>query len=339
MSGARNRRDGGYTGRHNMRKFRRIALICLACLIPAGAMAQRYPERPIRVVVGFAPGGSTDVTARIIAERLTAAFGQQVIVDNRAGAGGNIGADIVAKANPDGHTVLMATTGVMAFNHYLYSKLPYSAEKDLAPVTQIGSLPLILLVPASLPAKSVKELVAAARSQPGKYSFGSSGVGGATHVTAELFKALAGIEIVHVPYKGSGQMMADLLAGQVHIAFDQIASSIVHVKSGKLRALGISTAKRSALMPELPTIAESGVPGYEATSWNGLAVRTGTPRAIMNRLQRETRNAMQIPDVKERMVGLGIEPVGGTPEEFAALIHAERDKWIPFFKKIGIQPQ
>jgi len=321
-----------------MNSLLRAAVLCLACLIPAGSMAQRYPDRPVRLVVGFAPGGSTDVTARIIAERMGAAFGQQVIVDNRSGAGGNIGADIVAKSNPDGYTVLLATTGVMAFNQYLYSRLPYDPEKDLAPATQIGSLPLILLVPASLPAKSVKELVAAARSQPGKYSFGSSGVGGATHVTAELFKALAGIDIVHVPYKGSGQMMADLLGGQVQIAFDQIASSIAHVKSGKLRALGISTAKRSALMPELPTIDESGVPGYEATSWNGLAVRAGTPHAIVDRLQRETRNAMQVPDVKERMFGLGIEPVGGTPEEFAALIRAERAKWIPLFKKIGIQP-
>ncbi|MGQ0524238.1 MAG: Bug family tripartite tricarboxylate transporter substrate binding protein [Betaproteobacteria bacterium] len=322
-----------------MNRIRRTAVILLACTLPAAVMAQRYPERPVRLVVGFAPGGSTDVTARIIAERLTVAFGQQVIVDNRSGAGGNIGADIVAKSNPDGHTVLMATTGVMAFNHYLYAKLPYSAEKDLAAVTQIGSLPLILLVPASLPAKSVQELVAAARAHPGKYSFGSSGVGGATHVTAELFKSLAAVNIVHVPYKGSGQMMGDLLAGQVHIAFDQIASSITHVKSGRLRALGISTAKRSALMPELPTIAESGVAGYEATSWNGLAVRAGTPRQLVDRLQRHTRDAIQVPDVRQRMVALGIEPVGGTPEDFTRLIRAERDKWIPLFKKIGIQPQ
>jgi tripartite-type tricarboxylate transporter receptor subunit TctC len=322
-----------------MNRIRRTAVILLACTLPAAVMAQRYPERPVRLVVGFAPGGSTDVTARIIAERLTAAFGQQVIVDNRSGAGGNIGADIVAKSNPDGHTVLMATTGVMAFNHYLYAKLPYSAEKDLAAVTQIGSLPLILLVPASLPAKSVQELVAAARAHPGKYSFGSSGIGGATHVTAELFKSLAAVNIVHVPYKGSGQMMGDLLAGQVHIAFDQIASSIAHVKSGRLRALGISTAKRSALMPELPTIAESGVAGYEATSWNGLAVRAGTPRQLVDRLQRHTRDAIQVPDVRQRMVALGIEPVGGTPEDFTRLIRAERDKWIPLFKKIGIQPQ
>jgi tripartite-type tricarboxylate transporter receptor subunit TctC len=316
-----------------------IAALGFAGLVAAGAAAQSYPAKPIRLVVGFAPGGSTDVTARIIAERLTSALGQQVIVDNRSGAGGNIGADIVAKSNADGHTVLMATTGVMAFNHYLYSKLPYSAEKDLAPVTQIGSLPLILTVPASLPAKSVKELVSMAKSQPGKYSFGSSGVGGATHVTAELFKALAAIDIVHVPYKGSGQMMADLLSGQVQIAFDQIASSIAHVKSGKLRALGISTARRSALLPDLPTIAEGGVAGYEATSWNGFAVRAGTPRAIMNRLQQETRKAIFAPDVKEKLFGLGIEPIGSTPEEFSAHIRAERDKWIPLFRKIGIKPQ
>lgn len=317
----------------------RIATIGVICLISAGAAAQNYPAKPIRLVVGFAPGGSTDVTARIIAERLSSALGQQVIVDNRSGAGGNIGADIVAKSNPEGYTVLMATTGVMAFNHYLYSRLPYSAEQDLAPVTQIGSLPLILIVPASLPAKTVKELVAAAKSQPGKYSFGSSGVGGATHVTAELFKALAGIDIVHVPYKGSGQMMAELLSGQLHIAFDQISSSIAHVKSGKLRALGISTARRSELLPDLPTIAEAGVNGYEATSWNGFAVRAGTPRAIVDRLQQETLKAISVPAIKDKLFDLGIEPVGSTPEQFAAHIRAERGKWIPLFKKIGIQPQ
>ncbi len=321
----------------NMSRAVAIASACLSCA--AVAAQQPYPTKPIRLVVGFAPGGSTDVTARIIAERFSAAFGQQVVVDNRAGAGGNIGADVVAKSNADGYTVLMATTGVMAFNHYLYSKLPYSAEKDLAPVSQIGALPLILVVPASLQAKSVKELVTMAKSQPGKYSFGTSGVGGATHVSAELFKALAGIDIVHVPYKGSGQMMADLLTGQVQIAFDQISSSIAHVKSGRLRALGISTAKRSALLPDLPTIAEGGVSGYEATSWNGFAVRTGTSPAIIARLQQETRKAVSLPEVKDKMFGLGIEAIGSTPAEFAAHIRAERAKWIPLFKKIGIQPQ
>ena len=317
----------------------RIATFSAAFLLSAGAAAQGYPAKPIRLIVGFAPGGSTDITARIIADRISNAVGQQVIVDNRAGAGGNIGADIVAKSIPDGHTVLMATTGVMALNHYLYTKLPYSAEKDLAPVTQIGSLPLILIVPESLPAKSVKELVAVAKSRPGKYSYGSSGVGGATHITAELFKALAAVDIVHVPYKGSGQMMADLLGGQVQIAFDQISSSIAHVKSGKLRALGISTAKRSALLPDLQTIAEGGVTGYDATSWNGLAVRTGTPGAIVNRLQQETSKAMAAPDVKGKMSDLGIEPVGSTPGEFAAYIRAESGKWIPLFRKIGLEPQ
>lgn len=322
-----------------MNHLTRIAAIGYFCLFAAGAAAQNYPNKPIRLVVGFAPGGSTDVTARILAERLSTALGQQMVVDNRAGAGGNIGADIVVKSNPDGYTVLMATTGVMAFNHYLYAKLPYNAEKDLAPVTQIGSLPLILIVPASLPAKLVKELLALAKSQPGKYSYGSSGIGGATHVTAELFKALAGIDIVHVPYKGSGQMMADLVSGQVQIAFDQISSSITYVKSGRLRALGITTAKRSELLPDLPTIAEAGVPGYEATSWNGFAVRAGTPRAIIDRLQRETHKAIAVPEIKDRMFTLGIEPIGSTPEQFAAHIRAEREKWIPLFKKIGVTPQ
>jgi tripartite-type tricarboxylate transporter receptor subunit TctC len=315
------------------------ALIAALLATVGVAQAQTFPVRPIRLVVGFAPGGSTDVTARIVAERLSTAFGQQMLVDNRTGAGGNIGADIVAKSSPDGYTVLLATTGVMSFNDYLYAKLPYDAFRDLAPVTQIGSLPLILTVPASLPAKNIRELVALAKAQPGKYSFGSSGVGGATHVTAELFKALAGIDIVHVPYKGSGQMMADLVGGQVQIAFDQISSSIGFVKNGKLRALGITTAKRSELLPELPTIAEAGVPGYEATSWNGFAVRAGTPRGTVDRLQQETRKAITTPAVRDRLFELGIEPVGSTPEAFAALAKAERAKWIPLFRKIGIQPQ
>lgn len=303
------------------------------------AAAQSYPVKPMRLVVGFSPGGSTDVTARILAERMSASMGQQLIVDNRAGAGGNIGADLVAKSNPDGYTILMATTGVMAFNHYLYAKLPYSAERDLAPVTQIGALPLILVVPASLPAKSVKDLIGLAKSQPGKYSFGSSGVGGTTHVTAELFKALANIDIVHVPYKGSGQMMGDLLSGQVQIAFDQIASSIAHVKSGRLRALGITTAKRSTLLPDMPTIAEAGVPGYEAISWNGFAVPAGTPKAIIRRLQQETHKAVAIPEVKAKLFELGIEAIADTPEQFAALIKSERAKWVPLLKKIGVKPQ
>ncbi|MDH5535213.1 MAG: tripartite tricarboxylate transporter substrate binding protein [Betaproteobacteria bacterium] len=322
-----------------MKHVHRFAVLFVLSVVSAAAAAQAYPTKPVRLVVGFAPGGSTDVTARILAERMSAALGQQIIVDNRAGAGGNIGADIVAKSNPDGYTILMATTGVMAFNHYLYAKLPYSAERDLAPVTQIGSLPLILIVPASLPAKSTKELVGLAKAQPGKYSFGSSGVGGATHVTAELFRALAGIDIVHVPYKGSGQMMADLLSGQVQIAFDQIASSIAHVNTGRLRALGITTAKRSALLPNLPTIAEGGVAGYEATSWNGFAVRAGTPRAVIARLQQETKRAVSIPEVKEKFFGLGIEEIASTPEQFAAHIKAERAKWVPLLEKIGIKPQ
>ena len=322
-----------------MKSLVRAMALGMVCISSTVAVAQDYPIRPLRLVVGFAPGGSTDVTARVVGEKLTTALGQQVIVDNRSGAGGNIGADVVAKSSPDGYTLLMATTGVMAFNHYLYAKLPYSAENDLAPVTQIGSLPLILIVPASLPAKSIKELITLAKAQPGKYSFGTSGAGGATHVTAELFKALANIDIVHVPYKGSGQMMSDLLSGQVQIAFDQIASSIGHVKSGKLRALGITTAKRSALMPDLPSIAEGGVTGYDATSWNGFAVRAGTPRSAINRLQQETKKAIFIPEVKDRMSALGIDPIGSTPEEFAAYIKAERGKWIPLFRKIGLQPQ
>ena len=215
----------------------------------------------MRIVVPFSPGGSTDVTARILAQKLTDAWRQQVIVDNRTGAGGNIGADAVAKAAPDGYTLLLATTGVMAINHHLYRNMSYDAARDFAPVTQIGALPLILVVHPSLPAKSVKELISIAKAQPGQLTFASSGVGSATHMTAELFRLMAGVDIVHIPYKGSGQSLIDVISGEVAIAFDQITSSLPQVEAGKLRALAVTSAKRFPSVPKLPTVAEAGVPG------------------------------------------------------------------------------
>jgi tripartite-type tricarboxylate transporter receptor subunit TctC len=314
-----------------------ITAVALA-LCAAPLSAQTYPTKTVRLVVPFSPGGSTDVTARILAQKLTEAWRQQVIVDNRAGAGGNIGADSVARAAPDGYTLLLATTGVMAINHKLYKSLSYDSLKDLAPVTQIGGLPLILIVHPSLPAKSVKDLVAMAKAKPGSLSFASSGVGSATHMTAELFRMMAGVDMVHVPYKGSGQAMTDLISGQVGVAFDQITSSIGHVQSGKLRALAVTSAKRFPSVPNLPTVAEAGVAGYESVSWNGIAAPARTPREIISRIQSEVARALQQPDMKERFLKDGIEPIGSTPEQFAAHIRSERAKWEKVVDRAGIKP-
>jgi len=317
--------------------FRVITAAALA-LCAAPLSAQTYPTKTVRLVVPFSPGGSTDVTARILAQKLTEAWRQQVIVDNRAGAGGNIGAESVARATPDGYTLLLATTGVMAINHKLYKSLSYDSLKDLAPVTQIGGLPLILIVHPSLPAKSVKDLVAMAKAKPGALSFASSGVGSATHMTAELFRMMAGVDMVHIPYKGSGQAMTDLISGQVGVAFDQITSSIGHVQSGKLRALAVTSAKRFPSVPNLPTVAEAGVTGYESVSWNGIAAPARTPREIIDRIQGEVARALQQPDMKERFLKDGIEPIGSTPEQFAAHIRSERGKWEKVVDRAGIKP-
>ena len=317
-----------------------LRLICAIVLAggASGALSQSYPVKNVRIIVPFAPAGSTDITARIIAQKLTDAWRQQVIVDNRAGAGGNIGAELVAKAAPDGYTLLLATTGVMAINHRLYKTLPYDAMRDFAPVTQIGGLPLILIVHPSLPVKSVKELIALAKAKPGQLSYASSGVGGATHMTAEVFRMLAGVDIVHIPYKGSGQAMVDLISGQVGMAFDQITSSLPHVESGKLRALAVTSARRFASVPNLPTMAEAGVTGYEAVSWNGIAAPAGTPKDIVARIQGEIARVLQLPDIKERFFKDGIEPVGSTPEQFAAHIRSERAKWEKVVDRAGIKP-
>src|SRR5687768_6273129 len=323
--------------RSTLMAYRLLASLWLL-LCAAPLCAQTYPAKTVRVIVGFSPGGSTDVTARIVAQKLSEAWRQQVIVENRAGAGGNIGAEAVAKAPPDGYTLLVATTGVMAINHRLYRTLSYDAVRDFAPITQIGSLPLILIVHPSLPVKSVKDLIALAKARPGQLSYASSGVGGTTHMTAEIFRMLTGVDIVHIPYKGSGQAMADLVGGQVPMAFDQVTSSYPQVEAGRLRALAVTSAKRFASVPHLPTMAEAGVPGYEAVSWNGLSAPAGTPREIVGRIQAEVARIVQLPDIKERFFRDGIEPVASTPEQFAAHIKAERAKWEKVIEAAGIKP-
>ena len=297
---------------------------------------ERYPSKAVHIIVPFAAGGSTDIFARYIAEKLTPVLGQGVVVDNRAGAAGNIGADLVAHAAPDGYTLLMATTGVMAINNALYQNMTYDAAKDLEPVIFVASLTNVLAVPAELPVHNVRELIALAKSKPGALTFASSGIGSSTHLSGELFKSMAGVDILHVPYKGSSQALTDLVANRVSMIFDQIASSLPFIKTGKLRAIAVTGTTRSPALPDVPTIAESGVPGYESLSWVGIAVPAGTPREVVARLNREIGIILKDPDIREKFAQAGADPVGGSPQDFARHIHGERDKWSRLIRERGI---
>ena len=316
-----------------------FVLICgafVATVFPGpGARAADYPTKPIRLLVGFAPGGGTDTTARAISQKLTAALGQQVVVDNRPGVSGNIAAEITANAPPDGYTVLLATIGALAINPSLLKKMPFDPIKDLAPVTRAADSTNILVVHPSVAAKSVKELIALAKSKP--LNCGSSGVGGAGHLALELFNLQAGTKMLHVPYKGGGPAIVDLLAGNINLIFATTASSIGHIKSGRIRALAVTTAKRSANVPELPTIAEAGLPGFEANNWNGIVVPAKTPRPIINRLNKEFTAALLLPDIKHFLFNQGLDAAPGTPEAFAAYIKSETAKWAKVIKAAGIK--
>ena len=314
-----------------------------AAVLALGALtahAQGYPGKPLRIVVPFAPGGSTDIVARILADKLATSLGQSVVVDNRAGAAGNIGAEAVAKAAPDGYTLLMATTGVMAINNALYKSMTYDAARDLEPVVFTTSITNVLTVPPDLPAKTVAELVALAKAQPGKLSFASSGAGSSTHLSGELFKSMAGIDVLHIPYKGSGQALIDLMAGRVSMIFDNMPSALPYIRGGKLRGIAVTGSKRSAAMPELPTIAEAGTKdnlgGYESLSWSGIAVPAGTPRDIVLRLNREIVAVLGMNDVKQKLAEQGADPIGGAPEVFADHVRAERDKWSRLIRERNI---
>lgn len=302
------------------------AAVVLACL-SGTTPAQNFPTRQIRFLVGFAPGGSTDIVARMIAQELAKNVGQQVVVDNRPGAGSLIAAELTAKSPPDGHTIFACTTGIFAILPFIQSKLPIDPEKDLAPVTQTGSLPYIIVLHPSLPARNVKEFIALAKGRPGQINFASSGVGTASHLSAEYLGSAAKISMTHVPYKGTGNAMADLLAGQVVLMFDQPVSSMPHVKAGKLRVLGITSAQRFSTMPDIATVAEQGLPGFETVSWSGVCAPGATPKPIIARLQTEVAKVLKVPDIRDRLLRDGIEPVGGTPEEFQAHIKREMVKW------------
>jgi len=306
----------------------RFAVLVFCALLSLNSEGQdKYPQKTVKIVVPFAPGGSTDIFARLVGERLSVSLGQPVIVENRAGASGNIGAEAVAKAAPDGYTLLMATTGVMAINNALFKQMGYDAAKDFEPVVFIASITNVLSVPNDLPAKNVAELVALAKKEPGKLSFASSGAGSSTHLSAELFKSMAGVELIHIPFKGSGQALIDVVAGRVSMIFDNMPSALPHIRGGKLRALGVTGSRRSGALPEVPTIAEAGVPGYESLSWSGFAAPASTPRDIVQRLNRETGAILATADMRQKLAEQGADAVGGAPEAFAAHIRAEREKW------------
>jgi tripartite-type tricarboxylate transporter receptor subunit TctC len=303
----------------------------------AGAFAADYPNKPIRLVVPFSAAGTTDFLARAIAQKLSTNLGTSVVVDNRPGAGGNIGSDMVAKADPDGYTLLLGTVGTHAINASLYKKMPYDTVKDFAPVTLVASVPNIVVVNPSVPVKSIKDLLALAKSKPGNLTFASSGNGSSIHLSGELFKSMAGVDMLHVPYKGSGPAVTDLVGGQVNLMFDNMPSSLPHVKTGRLRAIAVTGSKRSPAVPDLPTIAESGVPGYDSVAWFGVLAPAGTPPAIVNKLNAEIIKVLKSPDVAKRLSSQGAEPAYNTPDEFSAYIKTEMVKWAQVVKASGAQ--
>lgn len=290
------------------------------------APAQQFPSKPVRLIVPFPPGGGADIMARIFSDRLTQRLGQQVIVDNRPGANGNIGMELAAKAPPDGHTLIVATVGTWAASPFLY-KLPYDVVRDFAPVIQVSTSPGILVVHPSVPAKNVKELVALARANPGKLDYGSAGIGGFGHISAALFSLLTGTEMVHVPYKGAGPATQDLMSGQIQVLFNDAIATVPHMKSGRMKALAVTSTKRMPIVPDLPTIDESGVKGYDNSSWMAMAAPAATPKETVARLNTEMAAILKTPDVQERVAGVGAIPVGGTPEQFSAYLKSELAKF------------
>ena len=321
-----------------MRRLFLAAMATIACLHGA-AFAQTYPTKPVRIVVPFPPGGGTDIGTRILAQKLSEAWGQSVVVENKGGAAGIVGTEFTAKAAPDGYTLMMGNIGTHAINVSLYKKLPYDPVRDFAPVSQVAGLPLFLLVHPSVPANSTTDLVALLKSKPGQFDYSSSGSGGSMHVAAELFKSMAGVRIVHIPYKGGGPAVADLLAGQVKISFATVLETLGHVKSGKVRALAVTSSRRSLAAPEFPTIAESGLPGYESTSWLALFAPAGTPREIIARVSADAARVMNTPEVRERFVAQGADPIGSTSEQLAAVLSRDIAKYAKVMKDSGTQPE
>ena len=318
-----------------------ITIACRAALAALGlistfAAAQTYPTKPVRVVVGFPPGGATDVVARLLGERLSATLGQQFVIDNRAGAASTIGSAYVANAPKDGYTLLMGTIS-LSINQTLYKTLPYDALRDLAPVSQVTSAPFLFVVHPSVPARSVKEFIALAKSKPGQLNYASAGNGSGAHLFAAMFGSMAGIKIVHIPYKGAAPATTAVLGGETPFMFDNIVTTLPLAQAGKFRALGVTTMKRAAAAPDIPTIAEAGVPGYDANSWFGIFAPAGTPPAVIGRLHDEIVRILRAPEVRERLASLGCEPAGTSPAEFGAFFRGEVVKWGKVVRESGVQ--
>jgi tripartite-type tricarboxylate transporter receptor subunit TctC len=332
-------------GEHNVAflTFTRRAALALGVTflasLPLGgpALAQQFPDRTITLVVPFAAGGSTDVVARIIAQKMSEELGQQIVVENVAGAGGSLGADRVARAEPDGYTILMATVATHALNPLILKTKPYDAEKDFAPISLLVVVPNVLVVNPELPAKTVEELIALLKADPQGYSYASSGNGTPLHLSGELFKSMAGVDMQHVPYKGSGPALNDVIGNQIPIMFDNLPSSSSHIKAGTLRALAVTTKERAESFPDVPTVAESGIPGYETYTWNALFAPAGTPADAITRLNEAANKVLKDPDVIARMKDFSAAIVGSTPEELGAHVSAELAKWTPVVKDANIQ--
>ena len=313
----------------------RAALVYSALACSQSAWAQTYPAHPIRMVVPFAAAGPTDVIARIVAQKLSEAWGQQVVVDNRPGAAGNIGSELVSKAAPDGYTLEMGTVGTHAINPSLYAKMPYDHVRDFVPIVLVAGVPNVLVVNPSLPVNSVQELIAYAKANPGKINFASSGSGTSIHLSGEMFRTITGVDITHVPYKGSAPALTDLMGGQVQIMFDNLPSSLAFIKAGKLKALAVTSATRATALPDVPTMVEAGVPGFEASSWFGMLAPAGTPREIVNKVNADVNKWLSSPEAKEKLAQQGAIAAGGTPEDFANHIAAETAKWAKVVKASG----
>jgi tripartite-type tricarboxylate transporter receptor subunit TctC len=307
----------------------------IALLAPMRAGAQAWPSKPLRLIVPFSAGGSTDTVARIIGEKLSPRLGQPVIVDNRVGAGGAIGSDIAAKSPADGYTMLLGTSSTLAIAPQVYTKLPYDPTRDFVPVILLGTADIIIVVNAKVPVRSVPELLAYAKAHPGKLTFASGGNGSISHLLGEYFNSMAGVDTLHVPYKGDAQMVTDLIGGQVDMAFGTAVAFLPHIKSGKIVALAVTNPRRSTTQTNLPTVSESGVPGYEAVQWFGIAVPTGTPQAIVQRLNEEIRAILAMPDVRARFAELGFDVVADKPDEFGEFLRAENEKWSKIAKISG----
>jgi tripartite-type tricarboxylate transporter receptor subunit TctC len=309
----------------------------LGCALAAGAGAQSYPAKPIRIIVAYTPAGTTDILARAIGQKMSESWSQPVVVDNRPGANGNIGTEVAARATPDGYTILMGTAATHSINNTLYPDLTWDAVRDFSPISLVALVPNLLVVNNSLPVRSVKELIAYARANPGKLTHGSPGNGSTSHLSIELFKGLTGTRMVHVPYKGSAPVLADVMGGQISLTMDNIPVYLPYAKAGKIRALAVSSGKRTPAAPEIPTAEEAGVPGLVAVSWFGLVAPARTPKPIVSRLAQETARILRLPDVHKRISELGGEPVGGTPQEYATFIQSEIKKWRKVIQDAGVR--